>query len=149
MLSSSTSFLSFSLRFIILQVLRFTMRDWLALPITDTTNNENNDREEEEAITPSWFTILNVFSIAKKIKEKASHPNIQQEIITKKQVNKQQQEENDEFDSEEEEEEESHLPRTFSSSSIATSTNTEHSSSSPTVAENNKITHIKVVYIYA
>lgn len=153
MLSSSTSFLSFSCRFLILQVLRFTMRDWLALPIT-TTN-------EEQRPEPSWFTILNVFSIAKKLKNNAASSSSREivgdckdnedqqeaseyedddEIIVTQIVNKDINKEQDEEDSELEEDEESRLPRTFSSSSIATSTDTEHS----THEYYDKTTNIKV-----
>lgn len=85
MISATSSFLSFSFRFFLLQILRFTMRDWLALPLSPSTlssikNNsdeddcsydiinrsvtEDDDDPEEQEIS-TWVTLLAVFGVVK------------------------------------------------------------------------------------
>lgn len=91
-----SSFLSFSFRFVILQILRFiiTMRDWLALPLNPNTNNSdeaitidnedgrtydmmNKSAQKEQKSSElqglsSWFSILNMFGVANQNNKKAS-----------------------------------------------------------------------------
>lgn len=84
MISATSSFLSFSFRFFLLQILRFTMRDWLALPLSPSSpssikNNSDeddctydivnrptdDDEDDEEQELSSWVTLLAVFGVVR------------------------------------------------------------------------------------
>jgi hypothetical protein len=85
-----SSFLSFSFRFVVLQILRFTMRDWLALPLNSNSSDEAATTDDENGRTrdmikkneqdklnelqglSAWFSILSAFGVASKHNKKAS-----------------------------------------------------------------------------
>jgi hypothetical protein len=73
----ASSFLSFSFRFVILQILRFTMRDWLALPLNSNDEqgdiNKKNERAKEGL--SAWFSILSIFGNSSKKVSSSSSSN--------------------------------------------------------------------------
>lgn len=94
MISATSSFLSFSFRFFFLQILRFTMRDWLALPLSPSspssiknssdeddcnydilnrscTLQTSSEEDEEEEPLSSWVTLLAVFGVVRKTRSKS------------------------------------------------------------------------------
>lgn len=57
MISSASSFLSFSFRFFILQILRFiNMRDWLAIPLSPTSASVKNSDDEYDIVNRATTT---------------------------------------------------------------------------------------------